>query len=234
MAVTDVYPAPYSEQGTGFAVQAVTHWLRTVPARSAMGLLPGGRDVALPPVPAGLSHRGLEAVTNGYKINSVDVSAAWLAENRTISDRYVAALIAVLAHRSARPDGYSGMLAMQGAVEVFAGPRMDRIDLFADEPDTFRALIDLLRHAPADIRTPVAHAPDAGASRYDHPDFILGTQAWIDGQRVLIEYVSQDTGRPETVALDRHAFADALDRAYYAMANESDRLRAALSHWFPT
>ncbi len=42
---------PYSERGTGFAVQGVTHWLRVVPGRVLLGLKAGGLPVALPRTP---------------------------------------------------------------------------------------------------------------------------------------------------------------------------------------
>ncbi|TCV97171.1 hypothetical protein EC912_101166 [Luteibacter rhizovicinus] len=229
MATTDVYPLPYSERGDGFAIQAVTHWLRKVPGRRALGLLAGGLPVELPTRPAGLSHRGIEASTNGYVVASDDVSSAWLRENPRATDSYVAAVKPVLTNRLARLDGYARHLATSGDVEIFVGPRMDRIDAFLGEPEEFRGAIDLLRDAPRDGRTALASAPEEGSSRYDEPDFIFGTQSWIDGQRVLIEYASDETGRPETVALDRDRFADAMERAFNTMQDEADRLRAALA-----
>jgi hypothetical protein len=63
---------------------------------------------------------------------------------------------------------------------------------------------------------------------FEDPEFLAGEQAWIDGQRVLIEYIPDEGGRAETAALDRDALADAIEKAWYAMIDVSERIRTEL------
>lgn len=229
MSERDIYPLPYSERATGFAVQGVTHWLRIVPGRVLLGLKAGGLPVALPDRPAGLTHPGIEARSDGHVTAIEDVSSQWLREHPELTDRYVDALRNVLKHPRVRLDGYATHAIFTGSVELFAGPRMDRIDLEMDDEDgSFPRVMDLLRDAPRDTRTAFAMPPEPGTASFEDPLFLAGDQAWIDGQRVLIEYTPDEGGRAETVALDRDALADAIERAWHAMLDVSEHIRTRL------
>jgi hypothetical protein len=106
---------------------------------------------------------------------------------------------------------------------------MDRIEFDLDDEDgTYERAIELLRHAPRDGRTAFAMPPEPGMGSFEDPAFLAGEQAWIDGQRVLIEFIPDEGGRAETVALDRDALADAVERAWTAMMEVSDRVRSEL------
>jgi hypothetical protein len=230
MSEQELFPAPYSERGDGFAVQAVTHWLRTAPGRVMFGLKAGGLPVMLPERPVGVSHAGMEAKVDGHITAIDDVSSVWLRDHSAVTDRYVAALRAVLTHPRLRMDGYATHAIFNGTVELFAGRRMDRIDLELDDEDgSFPRAMELLRAAPRDARTAFAMPPEPGAGSFDDPLFLAGNQAWIDGARVLIEYEPDEGGRTETVALDRDALADAIERAWYAMMDVAERIRDELS-----
>jgi len=229
MSERDIYPLPYSERGAGFAVQGVTHWLRIVPGRVLLGLKAGGLPVTLPDRPAGLTHPGVEAKVDGHITAVEDVSSQWLREHPDLTDRYVDALREVLKNPRARLDGYATHAIFTGSVELFAGPRMDRIDLELDDEDgSFPRAMTLLRAAPHDSRTAFAMPPEPGTGSFEDPLFLAGDQAWIDGHRVLIEYTPDEGGRAETVALDRTALADAIERAWYAMLDVSERIRTRL------
>lgn len=229
MSERDVYPSPYSERGPGFAVQGVTHWLRVVPGRVLLGLKAGGLPVALPERPAGLSHPGIKAKANGYETAIDDVSSRWLSEHPETCDRYVTALREVLKQPRVRLDGYATHAIFMGSVELFAGPRLDRVNLELDDEDgSFPRAMALLRGAPRDTRTAFAMPLEPGMGSFEDPLFLAGEQAWIDGQRVLIEYTPDEGGRAETVALDRDALADAIERAWYAMMDVSERIGAEL------
>ncbi len=90
----------------------------------------------------------------------------------------------------------------------------------------FPRAMELLRGAPRDTRTAFAMPLEPGMSNFEDPLFLAATEAWIDGQRVLIEYMPDEGGRVETVALDRDALAAAIERAWYAMMDVSERIRA--------
>lgn len=230
MSVQELFPAPYAERAGGFAVQAVTHWLRTAPGRVAFGLRAGGLPVALPDRPSDVSHAGFEARGDGYVTAVDDVSSAWLQKHPDVTDRYVDALRAVLAHPRVRLDGAATQAIFTGSVELFAGPRMDRVDLYLDDEDgSFERAVALLREAPADSRTPFAMPPEPGTGAFEDPAFLAGEQAWIDGARLLVEYTPDEGGRADTVALDRVALADALERAWTSMIDVSQRIRAGLA-----
>lgn len=229
MSEQELFPAPYSERGDGFAVQAVTYWLRTAPGRVMFGLKAGGLPVALPERSVGMSHPGMEAKVDGHVTTIDDVSSVWLREHPEVTDRYVAALRDVLKSPRLRMDGHATHAIFNGAVELFAGPRMDRIDLELDDEDgSFPRAMELLRDAPRDTRTAFAMPPEPGAGSFEDPLFLAGMQAWIDGGRVLIEYEPDEGGRAETVALDRAALADAIERAWYAMIEVAERIRSGL------
>lgn len=230
MSERDLYPLPYSERGAGFAVQGTTHWLRIAPGRVLLGLKAGGIPVSLPDRPAGLSHAGVEAKVDGHVTAVEDVSSQWLREHPEVTDRYVDALRTVLKHPRVRLDGYATHAIFTGSVELFAGPRMDRVNLeLDDEDDSFPRAMALLREAPDDARTAFAMPPEPGMGSFEDPLFLAGDQAWIDGHRVLIEYTPDEGGRVETVALDRRALADAIERAWYAIMDVSERIRAGLA-----
>ena len=230
MSVQEVFPAPYSEQGRGFAVQAVTHWLRIAPGRVMFGLKAGGLPVALPDRPATVSHRGLEAKADGHVTAIEDVSSVWLREHPDATSRYVAALRDVLKNPRVRLDGHATHAIFTGSVELYAGPGMDSIAFELDDEDgSYERVIELLRHAPRDSRTAFAMPPEPGSGSFEDPTFLAGDQAWIDGQRVLIEYLPDEGGRAETVALDRDALADAVERAWLAMMDVSERIRDGLA-----
>jgi len=229
MSAQELFPAPYSERGDGFAVQPVTHWLRTAPGRVLFGLKAGGLPIALPDRPAAVSHRGDETTTDGHVTAIDDVSSTWLRENESVTDRYVAALREVLTNPRLRLDGQATHAIFTGSVELFAGPRMDRVELYLDDEDgSYERAIDLLRNAPTDGRTAFAMLPEPGMGSFEDPAFLAGEQAWIDGRRVLIEYLPDEGGRAETAALERHALADALERAWASMMAVSERIRARL------
>jgi len=230
MSLEELFPAPYSERGPGFAVQAVTHWLKVAPGRVMLGLKAGGLPVALPDRPATVSHRGLEAKADGHVTAIEDVSSVWLREHPDVTSRYVAALRDVLKNPRVRLDGYATHAIFTGSVELYAGPRMDSIAFELDDEDgSYERVIELLRHAPRDSRTAFAMPPEPGRGSFEDPIFLAGEQAWIDGQRVLIEYIPDEGGRAETVALDRDALADAVERAWEAMMDASERIRGGLA-----
>ncbi|PTR24705.1 hypothetical protein C8J98_11288 [Luteibacter sp. OK325] len=230
MSVQELFPAPYSERGNGFAVQAVTHWLRVAPGRVMFGLKAGGLPVGLPDRPAAVSHRGVEAKADGHITAIEDVSSAWLREHPDVTSRYVTALREVLTNPRVRLDGYATHAIFTGSVELYAGSRMDSIAFELDDEDgSYERVIELLRHAPRDGRTAFAMPPEPGMGSFEDPVFLAGDQAWIDGQRVLIEYVPDEGGRAETVALDRDSLADAVERAWVAMMDVSERIRDGLA-----
>ena len=229
MSEQELYPLPYSERGDGFAVQAVTHWLRIAPGRVLMGLKAGGLPVALPDRPATVSHGGIVAKVDGHLTAVDDVSSVWLRDRPKVIDQYVAALRTVLKHPRLRLDGYATHIIFTGSVELFVGSRMDRVDLELDDEDgSFARALELLREAPHDTRTAFAMPPEPGMGAYDEPLYLAGEQAWIDGRRVLIEYSPDEGGRTETVALDRDPLANAIERAWYAMIAVSERIRSGL------
>ena len=230
MSEQELFPAPYSERCTGFAVQPVTHWLRTAPGRVLFGLKAGGIPVALPDRPATVSHRGIEAKMDGHVTAIEDVSSVWLREHPDVTSRYVAALRDVLKSPRIRIDGYATHAIFTGSVELYAGPRMDSVAFELDDEDgSYERVIELLRHAPRDGRTAFAMPPEPGMGSFEDPVFLAGDQAWIDGQRVLVEYVPDEGGRAETAALDRYALADAVERAWSAMMDVSERIRDGLA-----
>lgn len=230
MSAEELFPSPYSEHGNGFAVQAVTHWLRVAPGRVMFGLKAGGLPVALPDRPATVSHRGIEAKTDGHVTAIEDVSSVWLREHPDVTSRYIAALRDVLKNPRVRLDGYATHAIFTGSVELYAGSRMDSIAFELDDEDgSYERVIELLRHAPRDGRTAFAMPPEPGMGSFEDPLFLAGDQAWIDGQRVLIEYMPDEGGRAETVALDRDALADAVERAWVAMMDVSERIRDGLA-----
>lgn len=230
MSEQELFPAPYSERGNGFAVQAVTHWLRTAPGRVMLGLKAGGLPVALPDRPTDLTHSGIEAKTDGHVTACDDVSSVWLREHPDVTDRYIATLRNVMKNPRARLDGFAVHAIFTGSVELFVGPRMDRVELSLDDEDgSFTHAMDLLRDAPRDMRTAFAMPLEPGMGSFEDPEFLAGEQAWIDGQRVLIEYLPDEGGRAETVALDRDALATAIEKAWYAMMDVSERIRNGLS-----
>jgi hypothetical protein len=71
--------------------------------------------------------------------------------------------------------------------------------------------------------------PEPGTGSFEDPLFLVGDQAWIDGRRVLIEYTPDEGDRAETVALDRDALAAAVERAWHAMLEVSERIRSGLA-----
>jgi hypothetical protein len=230
MSAQELFPAPYSEQGNGFVVQAVTHWLRVAPGRVMFGLKAGGLPVALPERPATVSHRGIEAKMDGHVTEIEDVSSVWLREHPDVTSRYIAALRDVLKNPRIRLDGYATHAIFTGSVELYAGSRMDSIAFELDDEDgSYERVMELLRHAPRDGRTAFAMPLEPGMGSFEDPEFLAGDQAWIDGQRVLIEYIPDEGGRAETAALDRDALADAIERAWYAMMDVSERIRMELS-----
>jgi hypothetical protein len=233
MSLGDLYSAPYSERGADFAVQAVTHWLRIAPARVMMGLKAGGLPVTLPDRPAGVSHRGAEAKTDGYITACDDVSSQWLLENPAVLDRYVANIRDVLMNPRVKMDGFATHSVFVGSVELFLGREMDRVDFELDEDDgSFERVIELLRHAPRDGRTAFAMPPEPGMGSFEDPVFLAGDQAWIDGSHLLVEFPPEEGGRVETVAVDRDALADAVEKAWGAMLLASEAIRTSLAQLF--
>lgn len=228
MSQGDVYPMPHSERGTGFVVQAVTHWLRQVPGRVMMGMKAGGLPVALPERPAGLSHRGVEGKDDGYITACEDVSSHWLREHPEVTDRYLAVLRDVLKSPRVHMQGYARFAATGGTVELYAGTQMDRVNLELDDDNAYPRAMTLLRDAPREGRTPFAMPLEPGRGAFEDPLFLAGDQAWIEGRRVLIEYTPEEGGRAETVALDRDELADAIEKAWYAMMDVAERMRAGL------
>ncbi|HEV7779287.1 MAG TPA: hypothetical protein VGO76_20625 [Luteibacter sp.] len=226
-----VFASPYSAGDKGFRIQAVTHLLTAVPARGMLGMVAGSAKVNLPALPDGVSAFGIRAVTNGYTVSCDNVSSLWLTENAKAFQAYIDELRKTLARGNVRLDGYARSLILEGTVEIYVAhdgdTRFDLLDDLLMEEHDYRECLDLLRSAPFDARTPLAFAPEPGDSPYDAPGFMFGTQAWLDGRRLLIEYVVEDTGKTETVAIDRQAFAERLEQAFYAMLEPSGRLRAA-------
>jgi len=229
MSLGDLFPAPYCERGDGFAVQAVTHWLRVAPGRMLFGLRAGGLPVSLPDVPGGLSHRGLASGEGGYVTVCDDVASGWLLEHPDVTDRYVDALRRVLKSRHVRMDGLATHAVFVGTVELFLGRDLDRVELALDEDDgSYDRAIELLRHAPRDGRTAFAMPPEPGKGSFEDPEFLAGDQAWIDGHRVLIEFPPEEGGRVETVAVDRDALAGAVEKAWAAMRQVAGQIEARL------
>ena len=230
MSAGDLFDAPYSERKDGFAVQGVTHLLRIAPARVMMGLKAGGLPVALPARPSGVSHAGFDARVDGYVSACDDVSSAWLLEHPEITDRYVEAIRDVLKNPRVRMDGVATEAVFVGSVELFLGRAMDRVDMALDEDDgSYDRAIELLRSAPREGRTPFAMPLAPGMGSFEDPVFLAGDQAWIDGERVLIEFPPEEGGRVETVAVARDALADALVRAWGQMIDVAERIRVGLA-----
>ena len=230
MSVQELFPAPYSERGEGFVVQAVTHWLRVAPGRVMFGLKAGGLPIALPERPAGLSHSGIEAKVDGHVTACDDVSSVWLREHPEVTDRYVAALRNVMKNPRSRLDGFAVHAIFTGSIELFVGARMDRVELALDDEDgSYERAMELLRDAPRDVRTAFAMPPEPGTGSFEDPEFLAGEQAWIDGQRLLIEYIPDEGGRSETAAIHRDALADAVYQAWTAMTDVSERIRDGLA-----
>ncbi|MGN6478857.1 hypothetical protein [Luteibacter sp.] len=229
MSAGDLFAAAHVERGDGFAMQATTHWLRLVPGRTLFGLKAGGLPVELPDLPNGVRHPGLEATTEGHRIALIDVSSHWLRDNPDVLTRYAANLRGVLANKAARMDGYAKHVAVNGSIELFLGRELDRVPLEIEAGDGFyEVAIDLLANAPRDSRTAFAMPRGVGSSKYDDPDFFAGTQSWIDGERLLVEFRPEEGGRQETLAVDRRQFLGALERCWGAVRSVSDRLRASL------
>ncbi|URX61287.1 hypothetical protein KR767_14535 [Luteibacter anthropi] len=227
MSLGDLYPSPHAEHGEGFAMQATTHWLRIVPGRTLMGLMAGGLRVALPDLPKDISHPGLEATVGRYRTAVVDVSSHWLRDNPAITDRYATALRDVVASKHARLDGYARHVALMGDVELFLGPAFDRVAFdVALEDGSIAHALKILKTTPPNARVAFAAAPEPGASPYDDPYFLAGNQAWIDGNRLLIEFDPEEGGRAETIAIPRGQFTDALERCWYTMMDVADRIAA--------
>jgi hypothetical protein len=194
-----------------------------------LGLKAGGVPVALPDRPATVSHRGIEAKTDGHITAIEDVSSVWLREHPDVTSRYVSALREVLKNTRVRLDGYATHAIFTGSVELYAGSRMDSISFELDDEDgSYERVIELLRNAPRDGRTAFAMPLEPGMGSFEDPAFLAGDQAWIDGARVLIEYIPDEGGRAETVALDRDALVDAVERAWAAMTDVSERIRSEL------
>ena len=229
MSIGDLYPSPHSERGDGFAMQATTYWLRIVPSRVLFGLIGGGRSVALPEVPKDVGHNGLDAVAMRYRTALYNVSSHWLRDHPAVTDRYAEALRKVVTSKHARLDGYAKQVASIGTIEFFVGPEYDRteLDVALDDGSLAHAM-HLLKTTPRDARVAFAAAPEPGESPYANPYFLAGTQAWIDGHRLLIEFDPEEGDRAETIALDRDQFAGALERCWYTMMDVSDRIRAGL------
>ncbi|QWT20919.1 hypothetical protein KPL74_02650 [Bacillus sp. NP157] len=229
MSIGDLYPAAHVERGDGFAMQATTHWLRLVPGRTLFCMKAGGLPVSLPDLPDAVRHRGLEVSRGDHQVGVIDVSSDWLRDHAELTDRYAALLRPVLTDRRARLDGYTKHVALNGTMDLFLGPNLDRVNLDLEDNDgSYAIAIDLLKHAPAEGRTAFAMPPAAGSSRYEDPDFLAGTQSWIDGRRLLIEFPPEEGGRAETVAIDRGQFLAALERCWPAMAEVAARIRAIL------
>jgi hypothetical protein len=194
------------------------------------GLKAGGLPVDLPDRPTGLTHPGVEAKVDGHLTVCDDVSSAWLREHPEVTDRYIKALREVMKNSRARLDGFAVHTIFTGSIELFVGPRMDSVELSLDDEDgTYERAMSLLRDAPRDARTAFAMPLEPGMGSFEDPEFLAGEQAWVDGQRVLIEYLPDEGGRAETVALDRDALAAAIEKAWYAMLDVSGRIRAGLS-----
>jgi hypothetical protein len=228
MSAGDLFAPAHVERGDGFAMQATTHWLRLVPGRTMLGLKAGGLPVELPDLPNGIRHQGIEASTDGHRIALIDVSSHWLRDHTDITDRYTANLRRVLGNKAARLDAYAKHVAFNGSVELFLGRELDRVPLEIEAGDgSYEIAIDLLAHAPREGRTAFAMPKGVGASKYDDPEFLAGTQAWIDGARVLIEFTPEEGGRQETLALDRGQFQGALERCWAAMLAVSGRMKQA-------
>jgi hypothetical protein len=227
MSLGDLYAAPHVERGNGFAMQATTHWLRMVPGRTLFGLKAGGLRVEIPDLPDGVRHYGIEAVDNGHRFALLDVSSHWLSEHPEATDRYLANLRPIVGSKAARLEGFAKHAAVNGSIELFLGPEFDRVPLELDTDDgSYEVARDLLTHAPRQGRTAFAMPRGVGSSKYDTPDFFAGTQSWIDGERLLVEFAPEEGGRQETVAVDRAAFLNSLDRCWTAMQSVGQRLKA--------
>ena len=231
MSIGDLYPAPHVERGEGFAMQATTHWLRLVPGRTLFGMKAGGLPVQLPDLPEGVRHRGLEAATDGHRVALIDVSSHWLLDHPELTDRYIANLRSVITSKAARMDGYAKHVAIHGSIELFLGRELDRVPLEIEAGDgSYEVAVDLLANAPREGRTAFAMPPGVGASKYDDPEFLAGTQSWIDGERLLVEFRPEEGGRLETIAVDRAQFLMSLKHSWAATRTVSERLRNALSN----
>jgi hypothetical protein len=228
---SEVFAAPYSAGDGGFRVQAVAHLVKALPARTMLGLRAGSVKVPLPALPVGVSSLGIHATNDdGYTVACDNVSSLWLAEYPQAFDAYLDALCRALVRGNIRMDGDTRRLIRQGTVEMFVAhdgdTRFDRLTHGLKEDGDYRQCIDLLRQAPFDGRCPLAFAP--GGSPRGVPSFMLGTQSWLDGPRLLIEYKVEDTGKSEIIALDRRAFVERLEQAFHAMLEPFVRLRAVL------
>lgn len=229
MSAGDLFAAPHVERGDGFAMQATTHWLRLVPGRTLFGLKAGGLAVQLPDLPDGVRHPGLEAATDGHRVALIDVSSHWLRDNPDLTDRYAANLRGVLANKAARVDAYAKHVMVHGSIELFLGRELDRVPLDVEAGDgSYEVAVNLLANAPRDGRAAFAMPRGAGSSKYDDPDFLAGTQSWIDGERLLIEFTPEEGGRQETLAVDRKQFLTALERCWATMQAVSERMRRGL------
>jgi hypothetical protein len=229
MSAGDLYAPPYVERGDGFAMQATTHWLRLVPGRTLLGLKAGGLPVQLPDLPDGVRHPGIEATNAGHRVALVDVSSRWLQDHPGTVDQYATNLRGVLANKAARMDDHAKHVAIHGSIELFLGRELDRVPLDLDAGDgSYEVAVDLLANAPREGRTAFAMPRGVGQSKYDNPEFFAGTQSWMDGERLLVEFAPEEGGRLETLALDRSQFLNALKQSWAVMRDVSSRLRAGL------
>jgi hypothetical protein len=226
MSIGDLYAAPHVERGEGFAMQATTHWLRLVPGRTLFGLKAGGLRVEMPDLPDSVRHYGVEGVENGHRFALLDVSSHWLVDHPDITERYAANLRKVIESKAARLEGFAKHAAANGSIELFLGRELDRVPLELEAADgSYEVARDLLAHAPRTGRTAFAMPGGVGSSKYDTPDFLAGTQAWIDGERLLVEFVPEEGGRMETVALERASFLHGLERCWSVMQDVSKTLK---------
>jgi hypothetical protein len=229
----EIFAPPYVEAGNGFRMQAVTYWLKDIPARTMMGMRAGSVEVDLPDVANGASAMGFHTRVEGYEMACDSVSSVWLAQNPKALADYLASLRKSLGKRGVKLDEPTRGTILTGTVDIFVShhgtDESDRIDVKLQTIEHYQACLALLHTTPAENREPLAFPPRVGQSRLD-PTFMLGTQSWLDGHRLLIEYIVKDTGVTETVALDRNGFTDCLERAFQAMATQSEKIVAAIGH----
>jgi hypothetical protein len=229
----EIFAQPYVEAGNGFRMQAVTYWLKAIPARTMMGMRAGSVDVELPSLPKGASALGFHTRIDGYDMSCDSVSSVWLAQNPKALDDYLASLRKSLGKRGVKLDERTRQTILNGAVDIFVShdgdKDFDRIDVKLHTSEDYQACLALLHKTPTGSREPLAFPPKIGQSRLD-PSFMLGTQSWLDGHRLLIEYIAKDTGATDTVALDRDSFTASLERAFSAMATLSEKIVAAIGH----